>query len=94
MLVVRAPTWMPRVRNGSWLTSGPTDRAGHGQIGAFAQDARVQQRGDLAVHRRDAQLGGFGDHVSGDRSAGPHGTEHRSPGGVGDAQRRGDDVVT
>ena len=59
MLVVRAPMWTPSVRNGSWLTStgtrGRPIAPGHRQVGALAQHSGVQQRGDLTVHRGDAE---------------------------------------
>ena len=47
----------------------PPDGAGDGQVGAFAQDTRVQQRGDLTVDRGDAELGDLGDDVTRDRTA-------------------------
>ena len=71
----------------------PPDRAGDGEVGAFAQDTRVQQGGDLAVDRGDAQLGDLGDHVTRDRAALADRGEDRRGGGVGDPQRRRDDVV-
>ncbi len=71
----------------------PADGAGDGQVGAFAQHTRVEQRGDLTVHRRDAELGDLGDDVTRDRTAQPGGAEHRGGRGVGHPQRRRDDVV-
>jgi succinylglutamate desuccinylase len=35
--------------------AGATNGARNGQIGALPQQTRVEQRDDLAVHRRDAQ---------------------------------------
>jgi hypothetical protein len=72
----------------------PPDGSGDGQVGAFAQDTRVQQRGDLTVHRRDAQRSDLGDDVTRDRTAEPGGAEHGPGRGVGHPQRRRDDVVT
>ena len=69
------------------------DGAGDGQVGALPQHPGVEQGGDLAVHRGDAQAGGLGDDVAGDRAAQPGGAEHRRGGRLGDAQRGGDDVV-
>ena len=47
----------------------PPDGAGDGQVGAFTQDTRIQQRGDLTVDRGDAELGDLGDDVTRDRTA-------------------------
>ena len=97
MLVVRAPMWMPRVRNGSWFTStgtrGRPMAPRDGEVCAFAQHTGLEQGGDLTVHRGDAQPGGVRDDVSGDRPAHPRGTENRGGRGFGDAQRGRDDVV-
>ena len=71
----------------------PADGAGEGEIGAFPQDAGVEQGGDLAVDRRDAQTGGLGDHVTSDRAALSRCAEDRRSGCIGDAQRRGHDAV-
>ena len=73
--------------------AGPADRPGDGEVGAFAQDPGVQQGGDLTVDRRDGQLGDLSDHVAGDRATLAHRGEDRGARGVGDAQRRRDDVV-
>ena len=71
----------------------PADGAGDRQVGAFAQHACVEQRGDLTVDRRDAELGDLGDDVTRDRTAQPGGAEHGRRRGLGHPQRRRDDVV-
>ena len=73
--------------------AGPADGTGDREVGALAQDASIQQRGDLAVHRRNAELGDLGDDVAGDRAAKASGAEYRGGRGVGDLERRCDDVV-
>ena len=73
--------------------AGPADGAGDREVGALAQDPRVQQRSDLAVHRRDAELGDLRDDVTGDRAAQARRAEHRGGRRVGDLQRRRDDAV-
>ncbi len=71
----------------------PSDRSRHRQVGALAEHSRVEQRGDLTVHRGDAELGDLGDDVARNRATQPCGTEHRRGGRLRDAQRRRDDVV-
>ncbi|SHW48428.1 Uncharacterised protein [Mycobacteroides abscessus subsp. abscessus] len=71
----------------------PADGAGDGEVGPLTQHPGVQQGGDLPVHRGDAEPGGLRDHVPGDGAAQPRRTEDRAGGGVGDPQRRRDDVV-
>lgn len=68
------------------------DDARHREVGAFAQDVGLQQRGHLAVHRGDAELGGLGDGVASHRPAQAHGTEHRCGGRFGHLERRDDDL--
>jgi hypothetical protein len=71
----------------------PADRTGDGEVGPFTQNTGIEQRGDLTVHRGDAQLGDLGDDVTRDRTAQARGTEHRGGRPVSDPQRRRDDVV-
>jgi hypothetical protein len=73
--------------------SRPADGAGDGQIGPFPQHAGVEQRRDLTVDRRDAELGDLGYDVTRDRTAQSGGAEHGSRGGLGHPQRGRYDMV-
>jgi len=72
---------------------GAADGAGDGQIGALPQEAGVEQRDDLAVDRGDAQRCDAGDDVTADRPAQSDGPEHGCRRGVGDVQRRRQDLA-
>ena len=69
------------------------DRTGGGQVGAFAQQIGVQQRGYLAVDRGDGQRGVPGDGVTGDRAVDADRAEDAGRSRFGDLQRRRDDVI-
>ncbi len=64
----------------------PTDRTGHGEIGAFPQNTGPEQGGDLTIHGGDAEPGGLGDDVAGDGAAQAGRTEDRRCGGFGHPQ--------
>ncbi len=97
MLVVRAPMWMPSVRNGSWLTSTGTRGRPIAPETARSARSRSTPASSRAVTWRFTvamlRPGDLRDDVAGDRAAQPGGAEHRCRGGVGDAQRGRDDVV-
>ena len=66
--------------------AGPPDGARDGEVGTLTQDPRLQQRRDLAIDGRDAELGDLGDDVTRDRAAHARGAEHRGGRRVGNLQ--------
>ena len=97
MLVVRAPMWMPSVRNGSWLTSTGTRGRPIAPETARSARSRSTPASSRAVTWRFtvAMLSwvtwAMTSRAIGPRSRAAPNTEAAAR--VGDPQRRGDDVV-
>ena len=65
-----------------------SDGTGRREVGAFTQEPRLQQRADLAVHRRDGQSGCLRGVVAEDRAGESSGAQHERCGFVGELEAR------